>query len=155
MGDEPQLPSDIVLLAPVPYQHLVSGLITCEREGKVAFGTNSTAPLELEVNLKGGSCPVLIFASETPFAGPPRVSWAAQFIRCSHAKRGRHEHGETYRPATTVTDGDWALFWEVSDLHPLTGEDALPISSLRPAGKKTKYAKIFVPHGPLLIDTPY
>ena len=148
--------ADVALLAVVPHQHLVSGLQTQSASGRVAYGTDNAMLLpELEHELGGQSCCVLIYASEAPYSGAPMARWRAIYSRQTPAKHGRHPEHATYRPSTTDSDGAWLTFWEVIDLEELPTEEALPMSKLRARRRKTNLPADYIPKGPLVIDNPY
>jgi hypothetical protein len=105
----------------VPDIHLADALTVCEREGRVAFGSNALDFFS-KYDAKLTGLEVFIFPSLT---GSPKP----QFFRSGHArlhgtfvkwlradKRGRHPE-ENLRPQSALTgDTAWTLFWEVSDL---------------------------------------
>jgi hypothetical protein len=143
--------SDVAILAPIPRRHLDSGKIVCDREGVVAFGSENTMLFaEILAELEGASCPVLIYASETPVPGPPRVSWLAEFHTVLSAG-GRYDH---IRPDTTRTDSRWSIWWEVGGLTALGPDEMMTISSLRSKKTNKLFSKDFVPHGPHLVSNP-
>jgi hypothetical protein len=147
-----ELPAHVALLAPVPLQHLHSGVATCQQEGKVAFGSNAFDALhKLTEDAQGAPCDVFFYASDACTPGPPKVTWKGRYLRWVHAKAGRYPNGEKYRPATTESDTKWALFWEVSDLRELPAPEHIPVGNLEAIGKSSKLPPHFVPIGPLVV----
>jgi hypothetical protein len=150
----------ICLLAPVPEEHLVSGLEVCLQRGKVAFGTRAWETFfKLRELLKPGvACDALIYASDS--ASPqnvPTVTWRARYAGYSEAKNGAHLDGMTYRPGSTKSypsdnKGHWALFWEVTDLRKLEPDGHIRISSLLGYDRPRKLLKNFIPHGPTIVE---
>ena len=148
--------ADVALLTPVPYEHLVSGLQTCSREGFVSYGTDAAMVLAELMSLIDPDHPadILIYASHTSGGGPPRATFRARFVSFDGAIGGRVKAAWAgYRPETTATDGSWTGFYLVRDLREL--ELPVPISALRKQGNKGKLSKTFVPQGPIIIDTPF
>ncbi len=144
------------LLAPVPLDHLLDGVVVCQDQGKVAFGTRvweAFRDLEIEA---GSGAPVLIYASH---AGEhnlgPMVSWTARFAGWVPATiAGGHPEGDTYRPPSTLREdstGHWLGFWEVTDLRQLPAEKYTPIAQLHDR-KGRRYRRDFIPEGPILIS---
>lgn len=147
--------SEVALLTPVPLEHLESGLAVCEREGRVAYGTESGMVLsELAALAKDAECTVLFYASHTSSSGPARVTWSARFLGLVEAKSGRHPEHNRLRPRSTDSDGDWLIFYEVADLKKLEPADQLTLGSLKTT-KGKKLAKTFIPQGPTLIENPF
>lgn len=144
---------EIALLAPVPAEHLASAAELCRKTGRVAFGTDAGMTFaELEAQLNGEGCPVLIYASRA--GGAPSVGWKGRYVRLVPANYAKYPLGAEFRPASTDTDTRWMLFWEVEALEEAPASERLPIASLRGQGSKT-FAPNFVPHGPLIIENPY
>lgn len=146
------------LLAPVPLEHLQSGQEVCEREGRVAFGSNAWQVFEqLDGSLQKTGCDALICASHSEAFGAPTVTWAATYLRTVRSRGGAHPDGMKLRPPTTVqyasdNTGHWAVFWEVTDLRPLAKEDRIKVSTLRSHGSKKAFVSGFRPEGPILIE---
>lgn len=149
----------IALLAPVPEEHLISGMEVCRREGRVAFGSRAWEVFaRLDHILAGRPCDCLIYASDsaTPIA-PPTATWRASYIDHVESRGGAHPQGMAYRPMSTEkygadNKGHWAVFWHVTDLQPIPTDDRIKISSLRGFEKPQHYLKNFIPEGPLLIE---
>ncbi len=146
--------SEVALLTPVPYLHLESGVDTCRREGRVAFGSDSamamaeTAAIADEARVR-----VLFYASGLPGVGAPMVTWAGTFVRLTTPRLGRHPEHDRLRPPTTDQDGRWQIFYEVSELHRLDADKQLRLADLKKRDGK-KLAKPFIPLGPVLIENP-
>lgn len=148
-------PSETALLTPVPLEHLESGLDVCEREGRVAYGSDNGMVLaELAAAANGAECPVLFYASHSADHGPAKVTWIGRFVRIEGAKAGRHPFTDRLRPTSTANDGAFVAFYEVADLRRAEPHERLPLSSLKTlAGKKL--AANFVPLGPTLVQNPF
>jgi hypothetical protein len=154
------LPAHVALLAPVPLEHLKSGRVTCDTQGKVAFGSRAFEALHKLTELADGvPCDALIYASDSHLTGPPKVTWRARFIRWVEAKAGGHPEGFKYRPVSTAqyeadNYGHWYVFWEVRDLRELEPTEQILISNLKAADQKSKLAKNFIPRGPIVVEAP-
>ena len=150
----------ICLLAPVPEEHLVSGLEVCLKEGRVIFGTRAWETFfKLRELLKPNSnCEALIYASASATAQKaPTVTWRAKYVGYTEAKGGAHKDGVMYRPPTTASypsdnQGYWALFWEVTGLQKLTPESFIPIGTHIGYDRPRKLLKNFIPHGPTIVE---
>ena len=153
-----ELSAHVALLAPVPLEHLLSGRETCDKQGKVAFGSRAFDALHKLTELAdGASCDVVIYASDAHLPGPPKATWRARFVRWVEAKAGGHPEEMKYRPPTTAqyqgdNHGHWFVFWEVSDLRELPSAQHILISNLKAVGKKSKLAKNFIPLGPVVVE---
>lgn len=148
--------ADVALLTPVPAQHLTSGLDVCEATGFVAFGTDSGLVLSELKQVVDTEHPadILFYASETAHAGQPVATYRGRFVGYDGAVGGKAKSGwAKHRPPTTATDGAWLSFYLVSDLRRL--EVPVPLSALTKRGNKGKFAKNFIPLGPVIIDTPF
>jgi hypothetical protein len=153
---------DVALLAPVPEEHLTSGLGNCHNHGKVAFGSRAFETFyELEHMRRGLTVDVYIYASHTKNPIGCQVSWRAiyiGFIKSEDLPSKHEDYEDLYRPETTKQYSDdtrlyWPLFWEVTDLQEIATH--IPIHQFTGRGRKRPYQKIFVPEGPLLIEYPY
>jgi hypothetical protein len=153
--------TEAAILAPVPYEHLVSGLNTCAAEGKVAFGSRAYEVFRAFDQLVGKfPAPVLIYASDDQAKFPLKATWSATYAGSVETANGRHPAGMKYRPASTAqypgdNVGHWAVFWEVSDLSHLGHADGVLISSLYGFRSKKRYTPGFRPEGPLIVENPY
>ncbi|MBW4576285.1 MAG: hypothetical protein KME08_13490 [Aphanothece sp. CMT-3BRIN-NPC111] len=146
---------DLAILAPVPEEHLKSGKIICDREGKVAFGFSDKGFFDkVDSERQGAEVEVLIYASQTKQPIGLKVSWRAVYIGCVNALGGKHPEGDRFRPETTRSDSNWNAFCEVRDLRPLP--NPIEISTLRGYGKKPveTYSAKFVPRQPVCIKYP-
>jgi len=145
------------LLAPVPLDHLTDGVEVCREQGKVAFGTRvweTFRDLETEAGI---GAPVLIYASHSDEHLGPMASWRGRYAGWVPAVVGvGNPEGARYRPPSTQhgdEDRNWWLgFWEVTDLERLPVVEHVPIASLHDR-KGRKYARSFVPEGPILISS--
>lgn len=155
------------LLAPVPEEHLISGLeaIAAQLDSddlpaghlpKVAFGSMGFEVLAEVEKLRGGkSVEVLIYASHAKGEQPlnPEVTWRGLYVGCVQSRRGRYPGKSIFRPKSTASDRPtWAVFWEVQELERL--KTPIPIGRLTGRGKKTNYQPRFVPEDPVLIEYP-
>jgi hypothetical protein len=158
---------DFALLAPVPLEHLQSGLAVAEKEGFVAFGTRKWSLLrDLEVRQRGhddlvtARVAVLIYQSvneDAPAQQSHVVSWFGWYAGSEETSTGAHSGKMKYRPPTTAaspTDnvGHWAAFWHVRALRKLPPAKRISIGKIgRIAGGLRKDA---APHGPELVALP-
>ena len=153
--DEPD--ADVALLAPVPKEHLLSGLTICAEQRAVAFGTDDGMTLSTFAYLigEGGTADVLFYATHSTEAGAPSASYRARFERyVGGLANGKAPPSCAHlRPPTTATDGAWKSFYIVSDLRKLPVPVA--IKSLHKHGTKGELNPSFKPHGPLIINTPF
>jgi hypothetical protein len=154
MMDMEEPKADVALLAPVPEEHLLSGLGRCRAEGFVAFGTDAGmvfSELKLLVDQEHPA-DILFYASRTSNSG--LVTFRGRFIDYDGAVSGKAKPGwAKYRPASTDKDTNWSSFYLVREMHLL--EKPLPIASLRKRGNKGKFKSTFIPLGPIIIDTPF
>ncbi|MEI9898886.1 MAG: hypothetical protein WDN31_00780 [Hyphomicrobium sp.] len=148
--------SEVALLAPVPREHLVSGLKTCQDIGKVAFGSRAWETFnDLEKQLDGSSCPVLIYGSIDKAPFPPKATWRATYLGFVEARDGRHPN-EAYRPQSTETDRNTSyIFWEVEHLTPINADHAIEVGSLYALRGKKRYDRGSRPERPTLIENPF
>jgi hypothetical protein len=153
------------ILAPVPEEHLISGLeaIAAQLDSddlpaghlpKVAFGSMAFEVLAEVEKLRGGKpVEVLIYASHAKGEQPinPEVTWRGLYIGYVGSRRGRYPGKPIFRPKATTSDSlTWAVFWELQELERL--KTPIPIGTLTGKGKKAKYQPRFIPDGPMLID---
>lgn len=142
------------LLAPVPNPHLESGYPVCQREGRVAYGSDSVEVMSMTAaEARGSKIRVLFYASHAPDAVPARVTWIGKFVQLEAPRNGRHPQQDRLRPPTTKDDGAWQIFYEVSDLQPFPASEHLLLSELKKR-RGPKLSKTFLPLGPLLIENP-
>lgn len=150
----------VSLLASVPEVHLQSGAEICRNEGFVAFGSMAWELFrKLDVLRDGLPVEVLIYPSHAGESVDYTVRWRGKYIGHVHSEGGAHPDGMRHRPPTTTSNpednlGHWAVFWHVSDLQPLSDEEAIPIGRLRGYGKKQPYGRGFVPRGPVIVEAP-
>jgi hypothetical protein len=163
----------LAVLAPVPAWILADGLEVNNPEGIVAFGTGSLegnnsgawsfeffSKPEIE-NGKGG-LRVLIYGSATDLVGkqhelyhPGYATAVAVYRGITPAKAGKHPRPE-FRPKSALDDDTgYPLFWEVSDLRPLSRKNYVPLSKLKlPNVGKLKAHSGVPPRGPQLVIVP-
>ena len=148
--------ADVALLAPVPEVHLLSGLDRCRETGFVAFGSNAGMVLS---ELKGLVDPahqadILFYASISKHAGRPAARFRGRFVDFDGAVGGQAKKSWLeYRPISTANDDGWMGFYLVSDLREL--ELPVSLASLTKRGNHGKFSSMFVPFGPIIIDTPF
>jgi hypothetical protein len=151
---------EIALLAPVPEEHLKSGMTTCVKAGKVAFGSRAWQVFrDLDVARDGEPVQVFIYGSHSIKHGAPKVRWRGTYIGHVEAKAGAHPDGIMFRPDSTDqhepdNQGHWAVFWELTDLVELAKDEAIPINAFRGWTSKKNYPSSYIPEGPLLVETP-
>ncbi|MGX8007800.1 hypothetical protein ACVDG8_001720 [Mesorhizobium sp. ORM8.1] len=77
----------VALLAPVPEEHLLSGLKVCASVGKVAYGSRAWQVFrDLDIARESQSVDAFIYASDSTKLGPPKVRWQARYIGHVEAK---------------------------------------------------------------------
>lgn len=148
------------ILAPVPLEHLHSGLDVIETQGKVAFGTRKWELFRRIDEMREGSrVAVLIYPSHLDGEGGATlvVSWFGWYVGAVDSVGGAHPDGMKYRPATTAkypsdNKGDWAAFWHVEGLRELPPAKRLSIGKI--PGIKGGWRKTAPPRGPELITLP-
>jgi hypothetical protein len=155
-----QTATHVALLAPVPLEHLIDGRVTSERVSRVAFGSMRWDFFrDLDQSRKGMPVDVFIYASHTDGYPEPETTWRAKYLRHVESVGGAHPDGMRYRPPSTAkysddNSGHWAVFWEVTELEPVSAQQRLQLADLTGFGKKKAYGHPFVPEGPLLIEHP-
>ncbi|MGG6296345.1 hypothetical protein ACQ4M4_18295 [Leptolyngbya sp. AN02str] len=155
------------ILAPVPEQHLISGLeaiaaqldaedLPPDHRPKVAYGSMSFEVFgEVEKLRAGRAVEVFIYASDAQGEQPlnPEVTWRGLYVSVVASRRGRYPGKAIHRPASTAHDTPtWAVFWELQELERL--KTPIPIGKLRGHKKKTDYQPRFIPEGPVIIEYP-
>ncbi|MDE2517717.1 MAG: hypothetical protein KGL12_16950 [Rhodospirillales bacterium] len=148
------------ILAPVPLEHLESGVEIADRTGFVAFGSRKWQMFrEVEELRDGAQIPVLIYPSHEglPAKNSFIVSWVGWYIGCKESDSGKHPEDMAHRPPTTgqyATDnhGHWAVFWHVRALQKLPAKQHLPISAIQTV--KGGWRKNAPPRGPEMVATP-
>ncbi len=145
---------DFAILAPVPEMHLKSGEETCDREQKVAFGSQAWELFrEVDKLRNGDDVEVFIYASQAKKA-ILEVTWHGVYIGHKDSRNGRYPGDKKFRPSSSASDSPtWAVYWEVRDLKELPEADCIQIVSLRGFRKKSNYQS-FIPDKPLLIEYP-
>lgn len=151
---------NVALLAPVPLVHLQDGVVVCQEQGKVAFGSRAWEVFrELDLLCQGRPVEVLIYASHANSDGPVMVTWRAEYIGHINGKYGAHPEGMKFRPPSTAEHasdnfGHWAVFWEVQNLRELPIADRKSIKDLQNRAG-VYYKSSFVPEGPVIISSPW
>jgi hypothetical protein len=148
---------DFAILAPVPLEHLQSGVQIAKDTGFVAFGSRKWELFRKVDEMCGGlAVPVLIYPSheDVPAKDSFVVCWAGWYVGSEETPNGRHSSGMSHRPPTTVTDSKdhFAVFWHVRDLVELPKDQRLPISAVPTV--KGGWRKGAPPRGPDLVATP-
>jgi hypothetical protein len=151
---------DFAILAPVPLEHIQSGIQIAKDTGFVAFGSRKWELFRgLDETRSSQKVPVLIYASheDVPAKESFIIRWAGWYLGSEETPNGRHSAGMTHRPPTTgqyETDnqGHWAVFWHVRDLIELPPAQRLPISAVQTI--KGGWRKNAPPRGPELVATP-
>lgn len=148
------------LLAPVPLEHLQSGLEVAAHEPFVAFGTRKWELLR-KLDEMRGEAPVatLIYPSheDAEASTALRVSWFGWYVGHVDSRGGAHPDGMRYRPTTTANyqadnKGHWAAFWHVVGLRQLQPTKQINIGKIQ--GFKGGWRKDAPPRGPELVTLP-
>ena len=146
----------VCMLAPVPGEHLETGLNVVQQFGKVAFGSQLIKEFHTWWREYGDELPVLIYASKSGapskifVPGAPTVRWQARLVGVEIGdKLGRYPGGDQFRPMTTKDDRAASVFWVVRDLKPT--QQPIPISKLRSATSGKLLAST-PPLRPLLVE---
>ncbi len=146
------------IVAPVSEPQLISGVETCDLEGKVAFGSDAWELFrEADEIRKGEEVEVFIYPSHPDSEKPLIMSVVWQGIYLGHlpSRRGRYPGEKRFRPASAPLDkSTWAVFWEVQNLRELPASEQIPITSFQNLNKKVSSDRRFLPHGPLLVESP-
>ncbi|MBV7256117.1 HNH endonuclease [Pacificimonas sp. WHA3] len=147
--------SAIVLLTPVPSQHLESGLAKSRETGLVVFGTDATMVLaEFAASVDDSSpADIFFYASEGSAAGRPAVTFRGKFSGFRGARAGRADkEWNQYRPDSTAADGRWGGFYAVSQLRRL--DQSIAISQFSKLESGRNLSRTFVPRGPTIVSAP-
>lgn len=153
--------TEAALLAPVPYEHLVSGLEVSRKEGKVAFGSRAFEVFRaVETIADHGTLPVFIYASSDAAQMPPRATWRANYVSSVETNNGRHPAGMRFRPPSTEANigdnlGHWAVFWEVTKLMQVGYKEGIQMDGFYGYRSKKRYLKNFRPEGPVIVENPF
>lgn len=148
------------ILAPVPLEHLQSGLDVGATQPFVAYGTRKWELLRKVDEIRGGApVAMLIYPSHEDAEGSTalRVSWFGWYQGHVDSKGGAHPDGMRYRPPTTAkypedNKGYWAAFWHVTGLRQLPKEKQLTIGKIQ--GFKGGWRKDAPPRGPEVVTLP-
>ena len=145
------------LLAPVPLEHLLDAVEICRTEGKVAFGSRAWEVFrKLDIGRNGAPVNVYIYASGDFGSAKTEISWRGRYIGHVEGKNGVHPDGLRFRPSSTTksstdNEGYWAVFWELDQLSQLDPGERIPTSALIGHKSGKRYAKNFIPKGPLIV----
>ena len=154
---------DFAILAPVPLEHLESGLTVAKETGYVSFGSMKWDLFRKVDDLRYGvKVPTLIYPSHEGVAAKLtfKVGWAGWYIGHVQESSEMLLDEESHRPPTTVkyqSTGDsatgWAIFWRLEGLQQLPENQHVEIRQL--ASYKTGFwRKNFPPYGPEIIARP-
>ncbi len=145
------------ILAPIPEEHLISGLETCASEGKVVFGSDAWELFrQVDQMRKGSEVAVFIYPCYPDSEKPLRTEIAWRGIYTGHipSRRGRYPGDQQLRPKSTAGEKPtWAVYWEMQQLTQLSETEFVPMASLRAIDKKALQAGR-VPHGYMMINIP-
>ena len=153
---------DFAILAPVPEEHLESGLEVVENEDFVAYGSQQWELFPQVDKLRSDEpVPVLIYPSyeEDKASVSYVIKWVGWYVGHVRSDMGRHPEGMKHRPETALNyaadiSGYWAVFWHVAKLRKLEEEEYCAISSLQ-SEKTGKYWKAgSAPRGPEIVHRP-
>jgi hypothetical protein len=150
---------NVALFAPVPHEHLLDGIRTVQREGKVAFGSMKWELFrELDSLRKGQFVDVYIYASHITGDLNLTASWKGRYIGHKPSLAGAHPDGMRYRPESTGkyhddNAGHWAVFWEIDRLNEVAREHCLEVTDLISL-RTGKHYPASPPEGPMLIEHP-
>lgn len=149
------------ILAPVPLEHLKSGLEVCAKQGSVAFGTRKWDFFhDLDIRREGQRVAALIYPSneeDAPAKDTFIVAWFGWYTHSVDSKGGAHPDSMRFRPLSTEkysadNKGHWARFWHVTGLRELPSDKRLPIKKVQ--GFKGGWRKNAPPRGPELVIMP-
>jgi hypothetical protein len=150
----------IALLTPVPWEHLKDGEDVCQRQGKVAFGSNAFEEL-LKFEQEGGKgMHVLIYSSHKDHPTAAKVTWRATFVGMVKSEDFSNADRNKYRPPScSAEDNDstwtgWGCFYEVAGLEELSEDEAIPINKVKRKNGRG-HASTFVPRGPTIVTDPW
>lgn len=156
-------PLALALLAPVPEDHLLSGLDMIaqqfdegEKEPVLAFGSMEFELFRHADALRGDRpIEVFIYASMSKADQPlnPLVTWHGMYTGQVLSRRGRYPGKAIHRPPSTADDKPtWAVFWLLKTLAKL--DTPIPIGSFTGFKQKKPYEQRFIPRGPVLVQRP-
>jgi hypothetical protein len=152
------------ILAPVPEEHLITGLDTIaaqldadspEIPPVVAYGSGAFEVFDKADAMCEGLLVEMFFYASHPESPTfkPFATWKATYLKQLHSRRGRYPGKKFHRPPSTESDSPtWAIFWLVQDLEKL--DTPIPIEDFRGLDKKSNYTQRFIPEGPMLVDRP-
>lgn len=160
MTTKPAAPHHFAILAPVPLEHLQSGLEVETREAFIAYGTRKWELFQqVDALREGGRVAILIYPSHEDEAAKTTfiVSWFGWYIGQEHSRNGAHSLGMRHRPKSTAkypndNRGYWASFWHVVGLRELPPDKRMPIGKIQ--GFKGGWRKTAPPRGPELVTLP-
>jgi hypothetical protein len=153
---------DFAILAPVPMEHLQSGLEVQHTQAYVAYGSMKWQLFREVDKLRNGQpVPMLIYPSHD--ADRPEltyeIGWIGWYI--GHAEDYSEKHADETNgrrpPSTEKYLGDnaegWAVFWRVEKLRPLPESMRVSIGELE-SYKTGHWRKNAAPYGPKIVAKP-
>ncbi len=155
---------DFAILAPVPAEHLESGLTVLALHDYVSYGSQKFRLFrEVDRMRCDENVPVLIYPShETDVVKVTfQISWTAEYIghvddyplKADDERSGRRpETTEKYRHRGDSAAG-WAVFWRIRQLRQLPAGEHLPIAKLD-TYRSTYWKKNSPPRGPEIVARP-
>jgi hypothetical protein len=156
--------ADFALLAPVPLEHLIDGILITRARKYVSFGSQKWDLFrQIERERAGRPVPTLIYASQDESRSELKykVDWLGWYIGSTEdSEEKRQDEHEGHRPPSTYNYrnlGDsaygWAVFWRVLGLVQVPRDQAHEIRELQ--SLRTGVArKAGAPRGPERIELP-
>ena len=154
---------DFAILAPVPLEHLESGIIVAKETGYVSFGSAKWELFRKVDKSRGDQkVPTLIYPSYEGIAAKLTltVAWTGWYIGHVVEYSDKLFDEETHRPPTTVKyhpAGDnaagWAIFWRVEGLEKLPEDETVEIRQLE-SYTSGSWRRDAPPRGPELVRRP-
>jgi len=154
---------DFAILAPVPLEHLESGLIVATETGYVSFGSDKFELFRKADEFRGDQkVPTLLYASYEGVAAKLTftVAWTGWYIGHVEDYFDKFLDEKTHRPPTTVKHhptGDnatgWGIFWRVEELQKLPEGENVEIRQLE-SFTTGSWRKDAPPRGPALVRRP-
>lgn len=152
----PKVDSSVAILAPVPYDLLLTGRTLCKERGRVAFMTKNAQLLAKAERLRGGGrLPALIFACRDPARAPRdyRVSWIGWYAGFAPCGTPAAATLSNVRPESVTIDPPGTCMWLASALVELEPIATHPISTILTFGDG-KPRSGMPPHGLCVVPCP-
>ena len=155
---------NFAILAPVPRNHLESGLGVLAKLNYVSFGSQKWELFrKIETLRVSQAVPVLIYPSHENEVVKLtyQVSWTAWFVGSTEdAADKSYDESNGHRPETTLSDHSggndtdgWAAFWRVKDLCQLPEKSWVSIRELD-SYASGYWRKNAAPRGPEIVARP-